>query len=65
MSILSQLQAVNWSQFASKELASVPHPFSGPSDPLYIETRSQYSAGIFNPYIGTMSILFWPHMYVV
>jgi hypothetical protein len=34
MRIVSQLQAVNWYQFASNLLAGVRHPFSSPNDAL-------------------------------
>ena len=34
MRIVSQLQAVNWEQFASNLLAGVRHPFSSPNDAL-------------------------------
>ena len=44
--------------------AITSHLFSRPNNPLQVETTSQYFAGIFNPYIGTMSILFRPHVHV-
>jgi hypothetical protein len=34
MRIVSQLEAVNWEQFASNLLADVRHPFSSPNDVL-------------------------------
>jgi hypothetical protein len=43
-------------------IAIVCHPFSSPNGQLQVQTTSQYFAAIFNPYIGTMSILFRPHM---
>ena len=45
--------------------AIVSHPFSRPNAPLQVETTSKYFAGIFNLYIGTISILFRPIMHVV
>jgi len=45
--------------------AFVRHPFGSPNGTLQVETTSQYFASIFNLYIGTMSILFRPHMHVV
>jgi hypothetical protein len=40
------------------------NPFGSPNGPLQVETTSQYFAGIFNSYIGAMSVLFRPHMHV-
>jgi len=45
--------------------AIVRHPFRSPNGPLQVETTSQYFAGIFKSYMGTMSILFRPHLHVV
>jgi len=45
--------------------AVVHHPFRSPNGPLQVETMSQYFTGIFNLYIGTMFILFRPHVHVV
>ena len=45
--------------------AVVRHPFGSPNGTLQVETTSQYFAGIFNLYIGTMTILFRPHGHVV
>ena len=45
--------------------AIISHPFSSPNCSLQVEITSQYFTGIFNSYIGTISILFRPQTHVV
>jgi len=64
MSIVSQFPAVYGHNLLANSYPVSPTPSVNPTAQ-YIETRSHYFAGIFNPYIGTISILFRPHMWGV